>query len=244
MKDNFSKQADLYAQYRPSYPQALIDHVVSLAPNRGTAWDVATGNGQVAQLLAPHFRQVIATDISERQLAHAPALPNVEYRLSPAEKTGFPDHGFDLVTIGQAIHWFDHGAFNAEVQRVIRPGGIVAAFGYPLVQSHSPLDEVIWDFYENTIGKYWDEERRHIDDGYQRIPFPFERIVMPRFEISYDWTFEQLSGHFRTWSAVQHYLLEHGEHPVDAFEPALRQAWGVAERRTFVFEILTMVGRG
>ena len=71
MKDQFSKQSDLYVKFRPSYPQEVFDFILSLVSARHLAWDVGTGNGQIAEVLSTYFDQVIATDISEKQISNA-----------------------------------------------------------------------------------------------------------------------------------------------------------------------------
>ena len=125
MKDNFSNQASQYSQFRPHYPQELIDHVLSFVQNKDTALDVATGNGQVAIALSKHFHTVYATDISENQLLHAPKVLNVVYKKQSAEATDFDDKQFDLITVAQAVHWFDFNKFYAEVNRILKPNGII-----------------------------------------------------------------------------------------------------------------------
>ena len=104
-KDLFSKQHASYAKYRPSYPKALIDYVMSYVENKQMAWDCATGNGQAALPLAEHFANVVATDLSEKQLAMAEARANIQYIRSEAEHTSFPENTFDLITVadGNAI---------------------------------------------------------------------------------------------------------------------------------------------
>ena len=111
MKDLFSQTAVEYATYRPGYPKALMGFLLSKLESRDTAWDCGTGNGQMAKLIAPSFREVCATDISEKQLQQAEARSNIFYSVSPAEDTEFPDDYFDLITVAQAIHWFDFHAF-------------------------------------------------------------------------------------------------------------------------------------
>ena len=78
------------------------------------AWDVATGSGQAAVELAARFDRVVATDASAAQLASAEARPNVTYLHEPAERSSLDDASADLVTVAQALHWFDHRAFFAE----------------------------------------------------------------------------------------------------------------------------------
>src|SRR3954470_6311391 len=106
-KDYFSNHAKIYAAFRPTYPEELYSFIFQHLEQRTTAWDCATGNGQVASYLAKHFDQVYATDISQQQLDNAILLPNISYTVSAAEKTSFPDQFFDLVTVGQALHWFN-----------------------------------------------------------------------------------------------------------------------------------------
>src|SRR5882672_948119 len=122
MKDLFSAQAKQYAAFRPTYPEALYDFIFQHVHGNENAWDCATGNGQVAQRLARQFKKVYATDISQKQLDQASPANNIHYAVSPAESTPFPDHQFDLITVGQALHWFDLDKFYAEVKRVIKPG--------------------------------------------------------------------------------------------------------------------------
>src|SRR5258706_6836941 len=136
MKDNFSTQSDKYAKYRPAYPDALYEYLLSIVPGRENAWDCGTGNGQIAQVLAQSFDKVFATDISRQQIDNAIIHPRIEYSVQPAEKTSFPDDSFDLVTVAQAIHWFDFQAFYQEVHRTIRNRGVLAVIGYGLIQTY------------------------------------------------------------------------------------------------------------
>jgi len=115
MKDNFSAQAKTYATYRPNYSQEFIDYIASFVKNKTAALDVATGNGQVAGKLAKHFVTVYATDISRKQLDNAVPAGNIVYKVERAEATSFDDKMFDLITVAQAIHWFDFDAFYKEV---------------------------------------------------------------------------------------------------------------------------------
>jgi len=243
MKDNFSTRADKYAQFRPTYPEALFDHLFSLSPSKASAWDCGTGNGQIAQRLASVFQNVQATDISRQQLDNAVRLPNIHYSLQPAEKTDFPDHGFDLITVAQAIHWFDFDAFYAEVHRTLKPGGILAVIGYNLPRFNAAVDAVIADFYRKVVGPYWDKERRYIDENYQTIPFPYADLPALAFTIDVQWSFDHLIGYIETWSAVKHYQKEKGENPVRLVEPRLKTAWGEAGLLPGHFPILLRLAR-
>ena len=70
-KDLFSDRSDLYAKYRPTYPEALFHYILSFVEKRNHAWDCATGNGQAAAVLANYFEKVEASDISAAQLEKA-----------------------------------------------------------------------------------------------------------------------------------------------------------------------------
>src|SRR5256885_13665539 len=118
MKNNFSSQAKIYAQYRPGYPQELFDFILAQVTERNLSWDCATGNGQTAKILARYFKSVGATDISQRQLDQAVRLDNISYSCQPAEHTTFPGDSFDLITISQALHWLNFEGFYREVNRV------------------------------------------------------------------------------------------------------------------------------
>ncbi len=126
--DHFSGIAAQYAQARPHYPAALFDWLAAHCAKRTLAWDCGAGNGQASVALAAYFEQVHATDISAAQLAEAPAHPRIHYRVAPADASALPSHTADLITVAQALHWFDLDAFYAEARRVLRPGGLIAAW--------------------------------------------------------------------------------------------------------------------
>ncbi len=226
-KDLFSKQSSTYKKYRPTYPEELYNIILEHTSGRNTCWDVGCGNGQVAAQLAEHFDQVDATDLSENQLAHAVRKSNIHYAVGRAEKTNFPDHSFDLITVGQAIHWFDHDAFNQEVKRVLKSGGTFAIWCYELSRVSNEIDAVIWDFYTDKIGTYWAPERRFIDEHYATIPFPFDEVNMGNTPVlmHVNWTLDIMEGYLNSWSSVQKYIKENGNNPVDEVAEKLAPLW-------------------
>jgi SAM-dependent methyltransferase len=242
MKDNFSTQANIYAQFRPTYPPELYDFVLGKVPQRHRAWDCATGNGQVATVLAGYFAEVVATDISQRQLDFAKQAPNLSYRVSSAEQTPFADNSFDLITVGQALHWFDFERFNQEVRRVSKPGGVIACWGYELLNISPELDALILDFYQNTVGSYWDPERKHIEEQYARIPFPFEQVAFGVFPAEVYWQPDHLFGYLRTWSAVQRYIKTHQHDPVGDFAKQIAPHWPAHEVKVVTFPMFVQLG--
>lgn len=241
MKDNFSNNSKGYAAFRPGYPPEMFETIFSFANNRGEALDLATGNGQAAAELAKYFDAVYATDISQNQLDNAIKVNNIIYKCESAEQTSFRNAQFDLVTVAQAVHWFDFNRFYAEVKRILKPGGCFAVLGYGVLSTNPDSDKIIQDFYRNIIGTYWDAERRYIDEEYKTIPFPLEEQQVPSFENRFKWSFEQLIGYLETWSAVKHYKDQVGNNPLDLIRETLRESWEKSDGEV-VFPLLLRVG--
>lgn len=243
MKDLFSQQAAEYAKYRPNYPQTLYDFIFKHVRNFESAWDCATGNGQAAVILAQHFKHVYATDLSENQIRHADLKPNITYLACPAEKSPFQNHSFDLVTVAQALHWFDFVLFYPELQRVLKPEGIFAAWSYGLASVNPKVDRIINYFYEDLLGPYWDKRRSLIDEKYQTIPFPLKRIQTPSMHMQAEWNLEHYVNYIaKTWSPVQTYLQQHGSNPMNLILDDLKQAWGFSDIKTITWPIYLLLG--
>ena len=137
-KDLFSGKSKEYASSRPKYPKVLFEFLVGLVPRRNLAWDCATGNGQAAVCLSEYFEQVIASDASKEQIANAQQRNNIRYEVFPAERTNLADSSVDLISIAQALHWFDLDDFYKEAKRVLRKhdngsdggsGGVIGSMG-------------------------------------------------------------------------------------------------------------------
>jgi ubiquinone/menaquinone biosynthesis C-methylase UbiE len=243
VKDLFSGHAKDYAAFRPKYPDAFVKSVSRLVKYRGVVWDCACGSGQLSLPLADHFQLVLASDISEGQIEQARGHRGILYTVQPAEQTDFPDEFFDMVVVGQAIHWFDHEAFYREANRVMGPGAVIVAIGYGLMRVSAEVDAVLDHFYKNITGPYWEPERKYIDEAYQSLPFPFEPIEVPTYEIPCNWTFAQMMGYLNTWSAVKKYEQENGMNPLSLVATDLEQAWGGVANRRVVFPGFVKAGR-
>lgn len=229
-KDHFSTRSEQYARFRPTYPAALYEALAERCTRTRRAWDCATGSGQVAVALASHFDSVIATDASAQQIAAATPHPNVDYRTAPAERSGLDDSAVDLITVAQALHWFDTVRFAAEAERVAGPGCLLAVWCYGLAEVTRACDAVIRGLYAGVVDAYWPPERVHIENGYRDIELPGKPLPAPGFAMRLEWDADAMLGYLRTWSAVKRCEAAEGRDPVAGIEAPLRAAWGDGPR--------------
>lgn len=219
----FAKLAKAYSLYRPSYPLSLFAHLADLAPARTNVWDCATGNGQAALGLSKYFDQVDATDLSVEQIAHAFPDPKVRYHVSSAEKTKFSDHSFDLVTVAEALHWFDLNSFFAEVRRVLRPGGLLAVWNYGHCQISPEIDQIVAEYRSRILGRYWHQATRTDNVHSQAIPFNEIPVQLPALKES--WGLQHFLGYLNSWSASASFKTESGYAATDLIQEQLTARW-------------------
>ena len=223
-RDLFSRDPAAYAEFRPRYPEELFRWLASVPARRDFAWDAGTGNGQAAVALATWFDRVAATDSSARQLSEASAHPRVEYAVA-REMAGLAPQSVDLVTVAQALHWFDRPLFWKEVERVLAPGGAVAVWCYELQRVTPEIDAVVHHFYRAVVGQYWTPERKLVETGYRDIEFPFVELTPPPFSMTAEWTVEHELGYIGTWSAVGRAKQALGRDLVAELRPELEAVW-------------------
>lgn len=241
----FCSVAEGHAQFRPCYPDALLDYLASLAPRRQQAWDCGCGSGRATQGLAERFVSVTGSDLSAAQISLAPMSRNVRYLVTPAHDSGIATGSVDLVTVAQALHWFELDLFYAEVKRVLVPNGVLAVWTYGALSSDDEeILALLDEFRTETVGSYWPAERRHVDNAYADLSFPFEEIAAPAFTLEISWSLPQLLGYLRSWTASEVFRREHGRDPVFALAGRLVHLWGDAYRQRRISWPLTMrVGR-
>lgn len=238
----FSKQAKLYAKYRPDYPKELYDFIFDHLSEKQVAWDCATGSGQIAGFLANHFNQVFANDISEEQLSFAPQKPHITYLNTSAENSGLPDNTFDLITIGQAIHWLNFDKFYDEVRRTARKNALLAVIGYGMIRINKEVNSIIDNLYETAFCQHFNENRQYLDKHYRTIPFPFKEITTPDFNHSLKWSIDQLEGYFNSWSAIQRIKSENKYNSVDQTVKKLKKALSNHQTITVTFPVFMRLG--
>jgi len=243
--DRFAPVAGDYAAFRPRYPAALFDWLASITPAHSLAWDCGTGSGQAAVELASRFGHVLATDASAEQVSKAAPNPRVEYLVTPAHDCPLADSSADLVTVAQALHWFDIERFFVECDRVLVPGGVLAVWTYgPLHVANQSVDRVVQGYYHDIVGPYWPQERSLVDSGYASIRLPYPELEAPGFEMGAWWTLSDLLGYLGTWSATSTYREQVGDDPLDLVGDALARAWRDPEaERQVVWPLTVRVGR-
>jgi len=252
-QDHFSGHASQYAEARPNYPVALFQYLSDFCETSNLAWDCATGNGQAALGLAEHFQQVIATDASAEQLREAIPHERITYRHLEAEAQFLDSQSVDLVTVAQALHWFDLERFYAQVNRVLKPGGAIAVWTYAehRVDGGGVLDEIVADFYVNVLADYWPLGRTQVKNRYQDISFPFKRETTPEFPLQVHWNADQHWAYLMSWSATQRFLAEsvveveamRRREYLRQLELTLQQHWGSDDVKTISWPLTLLVGR-
>jgi len=199
----FSDKSDLYKAARPRYPKELFEYLASQSPDTKNAWDCACGNGQAALSLIEHFQHVTATDISQQQIESASSHSRIEFQVRPAENSGISNESVDLVTVAQALHWFNFDDFWPEVNRVLKPQGIFSTWGYNFPDWGGTLDSLIQQQILDVIEPYWAEHNKLLWDHYRDVEFPFERLAAPSFTMTAQWNLHQLFDLIHTFSATR-----------------------------------------
>ena len=241
--DHFSNSAADYSAYRPTYPPAFIAAIAGLCSHHNLVWDVGTGNGQAALLLTDHFDDIVATDASSQQIANAITHHRITYSVAKESDSGLVDHSVDLITVAQALHWFDLDAFYAEVHRVLKRDGVLAAWTYGNATIDAEVDPIYEDFYSNRVGRYWPPERHHVLAGYRELPFPFDEMKTENWQTTANLTRDELIGYVGTWSAIANARQAESRNPVDELSESLKAIWPNEVKKTVSWPISVRVGR-
>ncbi|STQ91815.1 class I SAM-dependent methyltransferase [Iodobacter fluviatilis] len=242
MSDHFSQVSAHYFTSRPHYPKALFEWLAGLCPERQQAWDCGAGSGQASTDLALHFESVLASDISQAQLDLLPKNPKILTRCTSAADSHLLPNSVDLICIAQALHWFDLDAFYTEAKRVLKKEGLIAAwcYGTPIIGDEH-INQLFQDFYQNGVGAYWPPERKHVENGYASLSFPFSQLCSPNFELREKWQLEQLLGYVQSWSATALFIQQEGYDPVDTLRNALAEEWQT--EITIIWPLTLLAGR-
>ncbi len=256
-KDLFSGQSESYATYRPTYPDSLFEDMVKLVPERSLAWDVACGSGQATKALSKFFNQVIGTDLSQSQLDHAEQQSNIKFFQCNAEndeeivKSTLGDistRSVDLITVAQALHWFNIDKFFVTAKKFLKPEGLIAVWTYtwPEFPDSPHLTKLLRRMANEILGKYWAPERKIVDNQYRDIPFPFRKVIQsieePYIKMEKTWSLKDMIGYIRSWSAYQTAVKELNADPITDVMDEIKSNW---HQDTYVvqFPIFLLAGK-
>lgn len=131
--ERFTGFADRYDTHRPRPPAVLVDLLTQLAQVRRPRLvvDVGSGTGLSTRIWAGRAEKVIGMEPSADMRTRAEAAtvsPEVTYLDGLSDCTGLPNACADVVTVSQALHWMEPEPTFAEVARILRPGGVFAAY--------------------------------------------------------------------------------------------------------------------
>jgi SAM-dependent methyltransferase len=164
--------ADLYDANRPTPPDVLLDALARYAGGRlQRVVDLGSGTGLSTRVWGERAEEVIGVEANPAMLAVAekrPSPPNVRYVNAFGHETGLPDRTADLVTCSQSLHWMDPEATIAEAARLLRGGGVFAAYDYDAVPVVHPEIEAAWSDHMLLRARYRDEHR--VEAGWTRQP--------------------------------------------------------------------------
>lgn len=242
--NEYSVNPHLYLKIRPQYGKEIFEHLDRLTTSKKIAWDCATGNGQAAVQLSNYFDEVHATDSNPRQLQHALHIPNIDYYVASETNPKLKDNSVDLITVATAIHWLDRPTFYKEVERVLKPGGILAVWGYTGINIHPDIDPILSEIIEEYLMPYYSDNIQLAFSGYKTLDFPYTTIKTPALRTQIHYTFDDLTQYICTWSSSQKYIRQNNHSPIDLFQAKLKKAWGdLSCTKLMTWDFICHIGR-
>lgn len=240
----FSDKSELYESARPTYPSVLYDYISGISPSNDLAWDCACGNGQAAIDLVDKFKSVYATDVSKEQIENAKQHRRIEYAVSPSEKCELRNESCDLISVAQALHWFDFDAFWPEALRVLKPGGIFAAWGYNWPILEEELDKIFKIDILKVVESYWAPHNKLIWNHYQEVDFPLEEIEVPKPVMEICWNLDDFFNFIHTFSATRRCIDDIGDQFFEQAYAKAKRVWEDPEIcKTIGFDFVLYVGK-
>ncbi|EAR82770.1 RNA cap guanine-N2 methyltransferase (macronuclear) [Tetrahymena thermophila SB210] len=230
-------QGQNYDKYRPKYPSKFFELILQNLNSKENYLDVGCGTGQMLFKLNSHFKFAVGTDISEKQVsvANEKIANNQEYSnvkviqcdanniISSLEKNSLP-LSYDLVTVGQALHWFEVEKFLHLTQSKILKQNQNSRFataayywdGFDIDINDELLSgKQIHESYYNQINDYYDFDRDNLYTNYKYYPFNkyFEQISEDSFVEKDIFQLDDLVRYMKTSSAYNTLVEKNSNNP-------------------------------
>ncbi|CAJ0829657.1 9384_t:CDS:2 [Entrophospora sp. SA101] len=235
--------------YNAAYNAYLYNYHKSHNGSFDAALDVATGTGQVTQVLADSFKKVYGVDSSAIMLENAVKKSNITYSISIAENLNqFDDYSIDLLTVAEAAHWFDLPKFLEGSYRVLKLPS------YNLFDNYPTASELLIDHYIDLMGDYKEKEGRLIlENLYRGFEIPERLFKNVKFEIydgtkeseqyrlmEADWTVSQFEKYLKTSSCYKTFSSKNpnAEDPVNKFMSRIKKVGGWEDN-----QLLKVIGK-
>jgi ubiquinone/menaquinone biosynthesis C-methylase UbiE len=178
---------------------------------RARGLDIGCGIGLSSLALARHCRRVLGVDPSVAMIGRAPRADRVDYLVAAAERLPARDSTFDVITLGQVVHWIDWAAFLGEAHRVARPGGWVVAYDHFLDLAGEDAGA---SFVRGLLDAFYDRYPRPpryelpLESAERWGAGPFRVCHQEEFRASLQWSQPQLIDYLAAQSNVNTALAE------------------------------------
>ncbi|GFS18678.1 trans-aconitate 2-methyltransferase [Elysia marginata] len=203
-------QSKAYSEFRPRYSKELYktiaDYCRETMPDLGLAVDVGCGPGMSTLGFCKYFEKVIGIDVSETQIACAPTdVPNCEFKVGYSHQLPFIESGTaDLFCSGQSFYFMPQKETLAEADRVLRPGGTVALFGYGLINARrQQINEILQKIFVRLM-PYMPKETTQAVSKLRETTLPYSDFIRREdFKAAHQMTLEEFIGFIKsTWPYV------------------------------------------
>ncbi|RUS86518.1 hypothetical protein EGW08_005710 [Elysia chlorotica] len=205
-----------YADSRPVYTAELfktvVDYCLETRPSLDLAVDMGCGSGASTIGFARYFNKVIGVDISETQIACAPKdIPNCEFKVGHSDKLPFIQSGTaDLFCFGTSFHWVPQAETLAEVDRVLRPGGIIAIFGYDVPSSSIQAVQACFQRLWKKVFPFAAKETAQVMERFRGLKMPYPGAIRnDDIKLKLDYTVQDTINFLKSTRSTQAYLETH-----------------------------------
>ncbi|MDV2989850.1 MAG: class I SAM-dependent methyltransferase [Dehalogenimonas sp.] len=186
---DFPARIQSYIKYLPGYPAEYIDYLINrggLSEDSVTA-DIGAGAGILAKMISPRVKRVLAVEPDERMRRAAGEYlkdtANVTIIAGSAEATGLSDNSIDLITAGQAFHYFEFDAALQEFKRILKPDGLTALVwhtrltDYPFGEAMENLLRHFCPDYTGGTDSEWPASRFFKNGNFEHRTFCNHRYI-------------------------------------------------------------------